>query len=430
MPTCLPACLRQVKALLLLLILATPLLPSSADRIIAVVGSKPILESEIQQLTVYFRLMTNDTITSDSAVRAEALRRLIDEALLAEQAQRESIEISRDELLAAVDDQLKTLKDRFDSEEDFKSALLAEGLTEKGLKDRILEEVRRNELSRRLLEKAGLTQIYISPTEVERFYNEHRDSIARVPGKVELAHILIAIKPTDSVENAIRARAWEVLDLLSRNGDFATLARSFSEDPRTRDRGGDWGWQALNELPPELQLVLSQLTNGKLSPPFRGRTGYWILKKENQHQDQVRFRSIFFQVPLTRADTVRARSRALIIRKRALAGVPFDSLAKNYSDDQETGKQGGYLGEFYIEGLMPPFNQVVKNLNTGDISEPILSEHGFHIIKVINIQPERVLTFTEMQDAIRNYLFQQEFSKRLRNYLDRVQRDVFVEIKN
>jgi len=401
----------------------------TADRIAAVVGDRPILESEVQELAVYFRLMTGDTISPDSAVRAEALNRLIDEALLSQQAQRESIEVSREELLQTVNEQLNALKERFESEADYQAALEAEGVTERRLKERITEEVRRNLLSRRLLEKAGLTQIYISPTEVERFYNEHRDSIARVPGRVKLAHILIMIKPSDSVEGAVRTHAWEVLELLARGGDFATLARSFSEDAVTRDRGGDWGWRNLSELAPEFQLVLTQLKEGQLSPPVRGRAGYWILQKEAVRGGQVRFRGIFFRVPLTRADTVRARRRANTVRGYALSGVPFDSLARIYSDDPETSKEGGYLGEFFLEGLMPPFDRVLAQLNAGDISEPVLSEHGFHIIRVIDKQPERLLTLGEMQDEIRDYLYQQEFSRRLRSYLERIRREIFVEIK-
>jgi peptidyl-prolyl cis-trans isomerase SurA len=421
---------RLIPAQLLLLCSFGVVASGPADRIAAVVGKRPILESEVEQLAIYYQLMAGDTVTPDSAIREKALSQLIDEALLTEQAQRESIEVSREELDEAVQEQLNILKQRFGSEAEFNAALESEGLTERQLRERVAEEMRRNMLSRRLLEKAGLTSIYVSPTEVERYYNEHRDSIARVPGKVELAHILFVIKPSDSIENAVRSRAWEVADLLNRGGDFATLAKSFSEDPSTRDRGGDWGWRSLSKLIPELQLVLTQLKTGQVSPPFRGRTGYWLVKKEGEKGDRVHLRTIYFAVPLLRADTLRARRRALMVLARLRAGMPFDSLAKVYSDDPETGPNGGYLGEFYIEGLMPPFAQVVQKLNTGEVSEPILSEHGFHIIKVINKQVERYLSLTEMQDAIRNYLEQQEFSTRLRSYLERVRQNVFVEIKN
>lgn len=403
-----------------------------ADSIAALIGTRVVLESEVQQLLTYIRLATGDTLSSDSLLRQQALRRLIDEALLNEQAEKESIDVSRDEVQTAVQENIKSIRQRFESEEEFQRVLEEEGLSERMLKDRIAEEFRRNLLARRLLEKSGLTDIYVSPTEAERFYNEHKDSIAWVPGKVELAHILIMVKPADSIENAAKERAWEVLELLTKGGDFATLARSFSEDPKTGTKGGDWGWVGMEDLAatqPELALVLNQLKTGQISPPFRTRQGYIILKKENEQAGKVRLRTIRINVPLTRADTMRARNRANMVRNKALSGMPFDSLAKVYSDDPQTGKEGGYLGEFLLEGLSPPFDQVITRLNTGDISEPVLSEHGFHIIQVLNKQESRLLTFAELQEPIRNYIYQEKFTERLRNYLDRIERAIYVEIK-
>ncbi len=414
-------------------ILLIPLLfltgAGNAERISVIVGNRIVLASEVQQLVTYLRLITGDTLTADSVLWNEAQQRLIDEALLAEQAEKESIDVSRDELSSAMAENLEHIRKRFTSEEEFQDALKAEGLSERLLKERISDEVRRNLLARKLLEKAGLTEIYITPTEAERFYNEHKDSIARVPGRVELAHIFIAVKPSDSVENAVRLRTAEVLDLLARGGDFATLARSFSDDPMNRKKGGDMGWQELNNLHQELLAVLNQLQPGQISPPIRTREGYLIVKKEQQSGTMVRFRRMLFKVTVTSADTIRARRLANNIRAKALSGVPFDSLSRVYSEDPETANNGGYLGEFFLEGLMPPFNKVIENLATGEVSEPILSEHGFHIIKVVSKQPSRLLTFDELQETIRNYLGEQAFTQRLRAYLDKVAKEIYIEIK-
>lgn len=425
-----PALRRLPPLLSLLLFLLTGAANArSADRIAAVVGTKVILESEVEQLTTYLRLVTGDTTTPDSILRSTALRRLIDEALLTEQAEKESLEVSREELQSEVAENISAIKARFPSEEDFRQTLAAEGLTEKTLRERLSREVQRNLLARRLLEKVGLLQIYISPAEAEQFYNEHKDSIARITGRVSLSHILIALKPSDSAEAAAAARIQELLALLARGSDFPTLAHSFSEDPTTASRGGDSGWQDTATLTPELRLVLGQLKPGQTSPPFRLRTGYSIVQLTERAKNRVRFRSILITVPITRPDTLRARSIARRVRELALAGAPFDSLARRFSDDPETGKEGGYLGEFFIEGLLPPFDQVIANLDSGEVSEPVLSEHGFHIIKVLAKTPSRTLSFLEVQDAIRNYLYEQRFAERLRQYLDRVERNLYVEIK-
>jgi peptidyl-prolyl cis-trans isomerase SurA len=400
-----------------------------ADSIAAVVGNKIILESEVQQLMNYLRLMSGDTITDDSLLRTSVLRRLLDEALLSEQAEQESIDVTREEIAAGVTENLNSLKERFGSEDEFRQTLAAEGLTEKQLRDRISKEVRRNLLARKLLEKEGLTQIYISPAEAELFYNTHKDSIARVPGRVELSHILIALKPSDSAEAGAAQRAQDVLNLIAQGGDFATLARSFSEDKKTVARGGDWGWQDTNAIPWEFKLVLNQLQPGQVSPPFRIRSGYCIVQLTERSKNRVRFRSILIAVPITRADTLRALSTARKIKNMLKQNIPFESLARRYSDDPETAKEGGYLGTFYLDGLMPPFDQVIAQLDSGAVSEPVLSEHGFHIIKLLNKEPTRTLSFLEIQDAIRNYLYEQRFAERLRQYLDRVERNIYVEVK-
>ncbi|MEO0070360.1 MAG: peptidylprolyl isomerase, partial [candidate division WOR-3 bacterium] len=249
-----------------------------ADRIVAVVGDKIILKSEVEQLVTFVRLSTGDTLTPDSILQEEARRRLIDEALLQTEAIRESVEVGRDEIATEVAKSIASLKERFESEEEFAAALGEEGLSEKMLKERIGEEVRKNLLARRLLEKKGLMQIYISPAEAEQFYNEHKDSIAFLPGRVSLAHILIPITPSESAEAEVQRRAWEVIDLLSRGGDFATLARSFSDDPKTKERGGDWGFRNEEEIPLDLGMVLTQLKPGQISPPFRTQDGYLIAK--------------------------------------------------------------------------------------------------------------------------------------------------------
>ncbi|MGQ9678323.1 MAG: peptidylprolyl isomerase [bacterium] len=401
----------------------------SADRIAAVIGGKIILESEVQQLMTYLRLASGDTVTADSTLQATVMRRLIDEALLSEQAERESIEITREEVTTEVTINLQSLKKRFESEEEFRKALADEGLTEKLLRDRISQEVRQNLLARKLLEKEELTKIYISATEAEQFYNAHKDSLARVPGRVELSHILIALKPSDSAEDAGRRRAQDVLSILAQGGNFATIARSFSDDKKTAALGGDWGWQDTAALPLEFKIVLSQLKPGQISPPFRIRAGYCIAQLSERSKNKVRFRSILIAIPISRADTLAALATARKVKNLFRKGLPFDSLALLYSDDPKTGSQGGYLGTFYLEGLMPPFDQVVSDLDSGMVSDPVLSEHGFHLIKVLAKEPTRILSFPEVQDAIRNYLYEQQFAERLRRYLDRVARNIYVEVK-
>jgi len=397
------------------------------DSVVAEVGETVILESELEQAEDFVRIAMRDTVQPDSALRAQVLKQLVDNELLQEQAKRDTIVVTREEVASLVDADVKTLRDRFESEEKFQAALLSEGMTERSLRLRYENDVRRRLLSRRLLEKAGLTATYVSPAEAKRFYNENRDSIALVPGHVTLAHVLIAVIPSAKTESLAMHRAGEVLDILSRGGDFAIVASSFSDDKNTSTLGGDWDWKGMDEIPTELALVLSQLKPGQISPPFRSPEGYMTAKLEAQSGDKVRFRTILIRVPLCRADTLRALARARSIRKKAAQGLAFDSLAHEFSYDPVTRDSGGFLGEFLLEGLAPPFDSVVAALDSGDISEPVLSEHGFHIIRVIDKKPERTMSYLEMQDMVRNYLQQEKFNQRLQRYLARIAKEIYIK---
>jgi hypothetical protein len=222
-----------------------------ADSIVAAVGDELILASELNQAVTFLRLSQPDTMASDSALEELALGRLIDDLVLEEQARRETIEVEPSEVAGEVDANIAAVKERFGDEERFKEALAAEGYTERALRQRYEEDAGRKLLARKLMEKEGLTQIYVSPSEAERFYNENRDSIARVPGRVALAHVLVAFTPGPAADSAGQRRMTEVMDVLARGGDFATVAGSFSDDRRTAARGGDRGWVELAELPPE-----------------------------------------------------------------------------------------------------------------------------------------------------------------------------------
>ena len=408
------------------ILLSLPAVAGPADSVVAVVGDALVLESELQQAVDFYRMASQDTAMAEDRLRAEVLDQLIDNLLLQELARNDTITVGREEVDAGVDENIARMRARFDSDEEFRAALAAEGLTERDLRRRYEDDVRRQLLSQRLMEREGLTQVYISPAEAERFYEAKRDSIALVPGRATLAHILIPIMPSDAAEEEGQRRASEVLDVLSRGGEFGVVAASFSDDRATRAQGGDWGRRNLGDLPIEIAIVLDQLKPGQVSPPFRSRDGYVIARLDTRSGDRVRFATILLRVPIRRADTIRARNKARTVRDKALAGTPFAELAREYSGDPVTADSGGFLGEFLLAGLTPPYDSVVAMLDSGGISEPVLSEHGFHLVHVLDKQEDRMMSYVEMQDMIRQYLHQQKLAARLEAYLERRSDRVFV----
>jgi peptidyl-prolyl cis-trans isomerase SurA len=413
----------------LLLLMRNLCSAGTADRIVALVGDDVILYSELKTATDFLKLKAFAELGPESVLTQQVLDRLIEDRLILEEAKKETISVTKSELENEVESNISALIAQFPSRAEFEKALAEEGLTERTLRERYREETKKRLIAQKLLAKKGLTTIYISPSEAKKFYQEKKDSIALVPGIVTLAHILFRILPSPKAESSALIRSLEVYDILLRGGDFDEVCRSFSEDDRTKNRGGFLGELKRGELFATVESVLFLLKPGDISPPVRSPAGYQIFQLLSKTKNSVKANHILIKVPITRADTVRAQKRANEVRNKLLAGADFDSLARIYSDDPETKDQGGFLGQFLIKGLIPPFGPVVTKLKDGEISEPTLSEHGFHIVKVLEKQEERILSFEEMQDRIRNYLYQERLAQRLKDYLDRIATRTFIAKK-
>jgi peptidyl-prolyl cis-trans isomerase SurA len=416
----------NLQVLILFGLAATFCFAGTTDRIVAKVGDEVILASELKTALDFVKIQSEQPAIPDTALTHQILDQLIEDRLVLNEAKRETINVTKSEIDNEVETSIRELISRFPSPADFEKALTQEGLTERALRDRYREDTKNRLTVQKLLAKKGLTNIYISPSETKRFYQEKKDSIAVVPGNVSLAHILFRIMPTPDAEQNGQKKSLEIYDILLRGGDFEEVARSFSEDKNTSARGGYLGELQRGTLFEPIDSVLFLMKPGDISPPLRSPMGYQIFQVLGKSKSSVKVNHILIKVPITRADTLQAKKFAQSVRLKILAGADFDTLARLYSDDPETREQGGFLGQFLIKGLMPPFGPVVEKMHTGEVSEPVLSEHGFHLIKVLEKQEDKILSYEEMQEKIKNYLYQEQLANRLKDYLDRVSGRTFV----
>lgn len=398
----------------------------TANRIVAVVGNEIILQSELQE-GINFLKMMNQVSTPDSELQSQVLDELIKNRLLLEEAKKETVEVSRAEIEQEVEKNIYSLKQRFQNELEFQTTLKNEGITERILRERYRTDIKNRLTSQKLLTKKGLTNINITPTEVQRFYNEHKDSIARQPGQIAIAHILFMLKPSTASETQAQKKITEIYDIILRGGDFEEVAKSFSEDKGTKQKGGYLGNISLELLQPEIRAAVQNLKPNEISPPFRSRNGYEIIKCINRKGNRVELAHILVSIVMTRADSLQTKKTAQNVRNHLVKGADFDSLVQIYSDDPMTKDSGGYLGEFMISGLQEPYKSAIKDLPVGAISEPVLSEHGYHLIKVLAKQDEKILSLEEMQEQIRNFLFDEQLKVKLVEYVSRIAMRTYIE---
>jgi len=396
-----------------------------ADQIAAYVGDDVILESEVAEYATYLASdpSMQGTFSDARELRDYVLNELITKKLLLVEAEIESITVTSEEVASQVDRQIENIKARFPSEVDFLKALQQYNITIEDLRKNYEENVKTQMIMQQLVQKKLATQIMISPIAVKRFYEDYKDSIAVLPNQVKLAHILLAIKPSEDELKKAFERALDVYKLLMTGGDFSVIAQEFSEDENSRKSGGMLGKMKKGETLEEFEMVIFNLKPGVISQPFPTRLGYHIVEVLNRGQDWVLLRQILMKVQVTKADTLRYERLAEEIRELIHQGADFDSLAKQYSDDPNVD-----LGEFYPDQMTPPFDEYVKNLKEGQVSEPILTPYGYHLLYVKEEIAQKVLGFEELRDQIYQYLYQEELQEYYTQLVEELEEKTFVKI--
>lgn len=260
------------------------------------------------------------------------------------------------------------------------------------------ENVRADIIMERLRDHEVVSKIQINDAEVDLLLGN--DSQAKMPEEVRLGHILIRIPENASPEQIAekQARAENVLKILRSGGDFQQNAASYSDADEGLS-GGDIGWRSTDRLPKIFLDALSGLKPGDLTGIIKSPNGFHILKlidkrtapspeqkndaADNQQAiEQIHARHILIKVnQLVSADE--AKRKLLDLKQRIQNGSDtFEELAKTYSNDASA-TRGGDLGWIYPGDTVPEFEQALIALKPGEISDPVETQFGFHLIEVL-----------------------------------------------
>ncbi len=395
-----------------------------ADQVAAFVGNDIILWSEVQE---NISILANDPVamkmfSSEQEVNEYVVDQLVANKLLLVEAEQESVFVEDEEVNPLVNQNIENLKVNFPSEADFFSYLEEQGINIEELKAYYHENLKSRLIMERLVSKKFASKIMISPIAVKNFYEENKDSIAFVPGRVRLSHILLPIIPNQEEMMRGFERATDVYKLLITGGDFSTIAQEFSEDESSKRKGGMLGKVRRGETIEDFEAIVFDLKPGTVSQPFPTRLGYHIVEVLNKGPDWVLLRQILLKVDVTRQDTLRIKRQAGELRELIARGADFDSLARLYSRDPNID-----LGEFYTDRLTPPFNEVVKDMAEHEVSEPILTPYGYHLLYVKEKVPERTLSFEDLRDQIMQYLYQQKVQEKYDGLVNELKEKTFVK---
>lgn len=360
--------------------------PKVVDGVVAIVNNNVILQSDIDEMLQNVKASTDpQNLPDDKALRHQIIERLINENLILQQAAKLNIKISEDDITEAI----KSIAQKNNMTiNDLRGYLASVGMSYNSYRHKISKEL--------LIEQARMNiikqRIMISDREVNNLANE----IAKQPNKnreVNISHILIALPESPSkkqIEDA-NTKAQNIVDRLKKGESFAKLAATYSNDERALE-GGKMGWHKLNELPSIFEERLVRAQKNDIIGPIRSGVGFHILKVEGNHSEapkiitikEVNSRHILIKTNVLVTDEI-AKNKIQEIRQSIVNGsTSFASAAKLYSEDLGSADNGGDLGWNNPDNFDSNFRAALLRLNKGEISQPVKSSYGWHLIQLMD----------------------------------------------
>ncbi len=428
--------IRVLVAFLVAVFLISPISSLShaevLEETIAIVGSRVILRSEWEAQTSLIAIQTKRDM-SDPAVRDSLgpmmLDQMINDQLILIVAERDTtLKIEPNAIDAALEDHIADMRRRFATEEEFRAALLREGLSERDLRVRFRRDVENQLLKQRLIQKK-LAEVNVSNGEVREFYNRFKDSLPAQPAAIKLSHVLLSVEATPTTAEAVRTQLTQVLAEIESGLDFSEAAKKYSEDP-TAQSGGDLGWLSKGDLVGTFEDAAFQLTPGQLSGVVRTDIGLHLIQCMERQKDRVRVRHIFLSLSPTAADTAAVVARADSVALAARAGGDFCELAQTYSKDEESQKNCGELGWYPIEEMFPEFKAALESSVVGDIVGPVKTQFGWHVLRVLERRIRRTLDIKEDWDRVKDICRQDKTNKVVNAWLAEIRQDTYVEVRS
>jgi peptidyl-prolyl cis-trans isomerase SurA len=417
-------------AVLIFVLLSLGYAQQVLDRIAAVVGDQIILESELDtQLDLYVSQMRTGVKSQQEReqLKKQLLEQMVNDKLLLDAAKKDTlIQVTPKEVDEAVQKQMSSVKSEF-TEEEFKAQLQAEGLTENELRKKYREQIGNQMLIDRLV-ASKLQKVSVSAKEVRDFYQEYQDSIPDQPEAVKLSHILLEIKTSPETLDSLKSRAERIRALAQKGEDFADLARRYSDDPSAQ-QGGDLGFFGRGDMIPKFEETAFSLAPGQISEVIQTEFGYHVIQVEQKTDDRVHARHILILIRPSQQDSLRTEQLADSLYQLLQQGGDFSELAKQFSDDQESKKMGGELGWYPVAQMTPEFKQGLENLQVGEVSRPLGSPSGIHLVKLLDKREERKLTLDEDWDAIKDMVRRKKTNELVQQWVQKLRQDIYVDIR-
>jgi peptidyl-prolyl cis-trans isomerase SurA len=362
-----------------------------ADKIIGVVGDRIILESDIKNSIA-------DAQRQGAAIPENPECVLMEQALVSKvlmlQAEKDSLPVGEDEIEAELDQRVRYFINAYGTQEELERVA---GKTIYQIKDDARESVKENKLAQ-AMQKKIVDNVRITPTEAQAFFNRiPKDSLPFFETELEIGQIVVYPKPSHDLEKYVIDEMQNYKrQIENKTATFEQLVKSYSEDPGSKDRGGQYQVSRTEKIwDPAFLSAAFRLKEGEISNVIKSKSGFHIIQMMERKGDNAVVRHILRKAPVTDEEIRQGVSKLDSVRAKLIAGtIDFNTAAGRYSDDEAAKFSGPYItsrdGDTYntIDELDKEVVKQLGSLRVGEYSQPqaFVNERGDKGVRVLYLK--------------------------------------------
>lgn len=404
----------------------------TVDYIIAVVDQEPITNSELQQRVnraIQEGSSGTNPLPPRDELRKQVLDAMIDERAQLAHARNIGLRVSEAEIDQAIDN---IAEQNQITQAELRRRLRADGIDYA----RFRQNLRERMILERLREREVTPRIRFSEAEIDAYIKEQLGN-APTERELDVAQILIALPEgaAPALVEEKRRQAEQLLAQVRAGGDFIKLAQDHSDDATTRSQGGDMGWRATSRVPDLFVNATTSLKPGDVVPTvLQSNAGFHIVKLLGRRDAlagytvmQSKARHILLR-PSGSLTAQAARAQLADIRRQIVDGqASFAQMARQYSQDG-TSTRGGDLGWSTMGMFVPEFQKAMDALQPGQISQPVPTRFGVHLIQLME-RREVPVDPRQLRENARNVLREQRFESTYQEWAREVRAQTYVEMR-
>ncbi len=404
---------------------------SGRDFIVAVVDTVPITNHVVNQRLIQLSQQARQQSGSSTQLAPSlqaALEKLITEKALLQHARDQGIDIDANALSQAQD---RIAAQSQLSLEQLRSKSASEGISWQSFQQNLKTQL----ILQRLAERNVPSRIRISDAEIDAVMRERMNARSNTNPNIELAHILIAVPEQASASevSALQTKAQNALQRLQAGENFANVAKDVSNSS-DKEQGGRMGLRPMDRYPSLFVQAIQNVSVGGLSTVFRSGAGFHILKLLSKESSQTmtvtetRARHILLR-PGGQLSQNAARAQLANFKRDLEAGrADFAKLAREHSQDGSA-ENGGDLGWVAPGVFVPEFEETMDKLQINQISEPLVSRFGVHVIQVL-ARRDAPISERELRESARNVVRQRKYDETYEQWAQEVRGRTYVEYRD